>query len=82
MTLEELKHKAITTALQRHNNNAEKAAWELKVSARSVYTFKAEQEIKEDKYKTIEEDKIVENWIEEQRRKQKRKQIIKQLKNK
>jgi len=82
MTIDELKHKAITAALQRHNNNAEKAAWDLKVSARTVYTFKSEQEIKEDKYKIIEENKIVENWIEEQRRKQKRKQIIKQLKNK
>ena len=44
MTLDELKHKAITAALKRNNGNAEKAAWELKVSARTVYSFKAKQE--------------------------------------
>jgi len=45
MTLDELKHKAITVALKRNDGNAEKAAWDLKVSSRTVYAFKAKQEL-------------------------------------
>jgi transcriptional regulator with PAS, ATPase and Fis domain len=44
MTLNELKEKAITEALKRNNGNAEKSAWDLKVSARTVYSFKKKQE--------------------------------------
>jgi len=44
MTLKELREKAITNALDKHNGNAEKAAWDLKVSSRTVYSFKAKQE--------------------------------------
>ncbi len=44
MTIEELKHKLFTSALERHKGNAEKAAWDLKVSARTVYSFKSKQE--------------------------------------
>jgi transcriptional regulator with PAS, ATPase and Fis domain len=44
MTIEELKHRLFTSALERHKGNAEKAAWDLKVSSRTVYSFKAKQE--------------------------------------
>ena len=44
MTIKELKHNAYTAALKKHNGNAEKAAWDLKVSSRTVYSFKAKQE--------------------------------------
>jgi transcriptional regulator with PAS, ATPase and Fis domain len=44
MTIEELKHKLFTSALERHKGNAEKAAWDLKVSARTIYSFKSKQE--------------------------------------
>lgn len=44
MTIDELRHKVITSALKRHKGNAEKAAWDLKVSARTVYSFKAKEE--------------------------------------
>ena len=44
MTIDELRNKVITSALKRHKGNAEKAAWDLKVSARTVYSFKAKQE--------------------------------------
>jgi len=44
MTLNELKEKAITEALKKNKGNSEKAAWDLKISARKVYSFKAKQE--------------------------------------
>jgi transcriptional regulator with PAS, ATPase and Fis domain len=44
MKLHELRNKVITAALERHKGNAEKAAWDLKVSARSIYSFKSKQE--------------------------------------
>jgi hypothetical protein len=44
MTIKELKHNAYTAALKKHNGNAEKAAWDLKISSRIVYAFKAKQE--------------------------------------
>jgi transcriptional regulator with PAS, ATPase and Fis domain len=44
MTLNELKYNAFTTALKKYDGNAEKAAWDLKVSARTVYAFKVKQE--------------------------------------
>jgi len=44
MTIKELKHNAYTAALKKHNGNAEKAAWDLKVSSRIVYAFKAKLE--------------------------------------
>jgi len=43
MTIEELRYKVITNALKKFNNNAELAAKVLGVTARTVYTFKAEQ---------------------------------------
>jgi len=43
MTIEELRHKVITNALKKFNNNAELAAKEIGVTARTIYTFKAEQ---------------------------------------
>ena len=56
MTLDELKHKAITAALKRNDGNAEKAAWDLKVSARTIYSFKAKQE--QDKVNTFLNKKL------------------------
>lgn len=47
MTIEELKYNAFTTALEKHKGNAEKAALDLKVSARTIYTFKEKQKIKQ-----------------------------------
>jgi transcriptional regulator with PAS, ATPase and Fis domain len=43
MTIEELRYKVITNALKKFNNNAELAAKEIGVTARTIYTFKAEQ---------------------------------------
>jgi hypothetical protein len=44
MTMDELRKMAFRIALKRNNGNAEKAAWDLKVSARTVYSFKAKEE--------------------------------------
>jgi len=44
MTINELREKAITEALKKHNGNAQKAAWDLKLSARTIYSFKKKQE--------------------------------------
>jgi len=48
MTLNELREKAITEALKKNNGNAELAAKDLKITSRTVYSFKAEQKIKND----------------------------------
>ncbi len=48
MTLNELREKAITESLKRNNGNAELAANDLKITSRTVYSFKAEQKIKND----------------------------------
>ena len=42
--MDELRKMAFRIALKRNNGNAEKAAWDLKVSARTVYSFKAKEE--------------------------------------
>jgi transcriptional regulator with PAS, ATPase and Fis domain len=46
MTIAELKHQLITKALKKHNGNAELAALEVGVSAKTIYIFKLKQKIK------------------------------------
>ncbi len=53
MTLAELRHNVITAALKKHNGNAKKAAKEVGVTDRTIFTFKSEQKkkLKEEKNK-------------------------------
>lgn len=43
MTLAELRFNVITAALKKHKGNAKKAAKEVGVTDRTIFTFKAEQ---------------------------------------
>ena len=83
MTIEELKHKVITTALQKHNGNAELAALETGLTSRTIFTFKSEQKkITENPDHMKEIDEMLDQWIHNSIvRKQLRDLIIKYNKN-